>query len=239
MRANSSTFKTKASAMNSRPRPRLMTLALWAALPALTMPQSAWAQAAQPLSGVGAPLYPASPATANTRSTALRGESALDYALNQAVDKMVVELDRNAVPADGQSPTKVTVRLFGADGKPLSTPAFVTIESSGGRILITGARTDEQGPRAMDADKVIPGVQLRVLNGVAEFSLLAPMTPQDVRLRITAGDYEASGTVSFVPEMRELLAAGLIEGVVNLRGKSGGLIQPVRRGDAFEQDLQR
>lgn len=38
--------------------------------------------------------------------------AALDYALNQAVAKMVVELDRNAVPAEGRSPTKVTVRLF-------------------------------------------------------------------------------------------------------------------------------
>jgi hypothetical protein len=239
MRANPTTFKNKAPAMKHSHRPRLITLALWAALPALTMSSSAWAQAAQPISGVGAPLYPASPATANNRSTALRGESALDYALNQAVAKMVVELDRNAVPADGQSPTKVTVRLFGANGKPLTSPAFVTIESSGGRILLTGSKTDEQGPRAMDADKVIPGVQLRVLNGVAEFSLLAPMTPQDVRLRVTAGDNEASGTVSFVPEMREMLAAGLIEGIVNFRGKSSNVILPVRRGDAFEQDLQR
>ena len=239
MRANPPTLKTKAASTHSRHRPCVMTLAIWAAVPALTVSSTAWAQAAQHIAGVGAPLYPASPATANTRSTALRGEAAGDYALNLAVAKMVVELDRNAVPADGQSPTKVTVRLFGASGKPLNSPALVTIESSGGRILLMGSSTDEQGPRAMDADKVIPGVQLRVLNGVAEFSLLAPMTPQDVRLRVTAGDNEASGTVSFVPEMREMLAAGLIEGIVNFRGKSGGVIQPVRRGDAFEQDLQR
>ena len=239
MRANPPTLKTKAAATHSRHRPCVMTLAIWAAVPALTVSPTAWAQAAQPIAGVGAPLYPASPATANTRSTALRGEAAGDYALNLAVAKMVVELDRNAVPADGQSPTKVTVRLFGASGKPLNSPAFVTIESSGGRILLEGSSTDEQGPRAMDADKVIPGVQLRVQNGVAEFFLLAPMTPQDVRLRVTAGDNEASGTVSFVPEMREMLAAGLIEGIVNFRGRSGGVIQPVRRGDAFEQDLQR
>ena len=239
MRANPNFLKQKAQAMKPRHRPRLITLALMAALPALTISSSVWAQAAQPIAGVGAPLYPASPATVNTRSTALRGEAAGDYALNQAVAKMVVELDRSAVPADGQTPTKVTVRLFGANGKPLATPAFVTIESSGGRILLTGARTDEQGPRGLDADKVIPGVQLRVTNGLAEFSLLAPMTPQDVRLRVTAGDTEASGIVSFVPEMREMLAAGLLEGIVNFRGKSSNVIQPVRRGDAFEQDLQR
>ena len=242
-------IKTKAPSMKSPHRPRLLTLAIWAALPALSLSSTAWAQAAQaisgqpisgqPIFGVGAPLYPASPFSANSRPTALRGESMLDYALNQAVANMVVELDRNAVPADGQSPTKVTVRLFGANGKPVPSVTFVTIESSGGRILLAGARTDEQGPLAMDADKVTPGVQLRVLNGVAEFFLLAPMTPQDVRLRVTAGDVEASGTVSFVPEMREMLAAGLIEGIVNFRGKSSHVLQPVRRGDAFEQDLQR
>ena len=43
----------------------------------------------------------------------------VDYAANARVARIVVELDRNGVPADGQSPVRVTLRLFGADGQPV------------------------------------------------------------------------------------------------------------------------
>jgi hypothetical protein len=232
MFADRHAMHSRPSAMSTRHRLSLLSLALAAALPL-----SAVGQGARPMAGTTAPLYPATPSSTAQPPTALRSESAGDFALNRAVTRLIVEVDRNAVPADGQTPTQVTVRLFGDGGKPLSMAAFVTIETTGGRVLLQGARTDEQGPRGLDADKVVPGVQLRVDNGVVQFSLLAPMTPQEVRLRVTAGDFEAEGTVSFVPEMREMLAAGLLEGIVNLRGKGNDVIQPVRRGDVFEQDL--
>ena len=148
----------------------LLSVAICAALPLF-----AFGQAAQPIAGTSAPLYPASPGSTTQGPTLLRGEAAGDFALNRVVNRLVVEVDRDAVPADGQTPTQVTVRLFDASGNPLTSAAFVTIEASGGRVLLPGARTDEQGPRGLDADKVVPGVQLRVENGVAQFSLLAPM----------------------------------------------------------------
>ncbi len=234
MFAESNALSTRPPAMKIRHRLTLLSVALLATLPPLAL-----GQLAQPIPGTTAPLYPATPSTTAAPPTLLRGEGAGNYAMNQAVNQLVVEVDRDAVPADGQTPTQVTVRLFGSDGKPLTSAAFVTIETTGGRVLLPGSRTDELGPRGLDADKVVPGVQLRVENGVAQFSLLAPITPQDVRLRVTAGEHEAQGTLSFVPEMREMLAAGLLEGVINLRGRGSDAIQPVRRGDAFEQDLQR
>lgn len=209
----------------------LLCLALLAA--------QAQGQSAQPLAGSSAPLYPQTPTTTDAAPVTLRGEAAGPYAQNRAVSRLVVEVDRDAVPADGQTPTQVTVRLFDTQGKPLSTAAFITVETSGGRIQLPEARTDELGPRGLDADRVVPGVQLKVEQGVARFSLLAPMTPQDVRLRVTAGDDSAEGVVSFVPELREMLATGLLEGVISLRGKGSDAIQPVRRGDAFERDIQR
>src|SRR5690606_10077124 len=108
------------------------------------------------------------------------------------------------------------------------------------RIRLLGSRTDEFGPGAADADKVTPGVQLAVDDGVAEFDLLAPHEPQDVVLRITAGGQSAEGVIGFLPEMRELLATGLIEGVVNFRNKSNaGLISSVQHHDAFDRDIRR
>jgi hypothetical protein len=100
-----------------------------------------------------------------------------------------------------------------------------------------GAATDEAGPGARDADRTTPGVQLEVRDGVARFSLLAPVSPQDVRLRVTVGGHEAAGMVSFVPDMRQMVAVGLIEGVVNISG-SGGLLEPVRNNDGFEREIR-
>ncbi|MFO1219314.1 MAG: hypothetical protein U1E89_13155 [Burkholderiaceae bacterium] len=174
----------------------------------------------------------------NDKSAVLRGErGGIDYAANAAVGRVIVEVDRDAAPADGQSPVKVKLMLQGRDGKPLQGTAYATIEHSGGRVLLPGARTDEFGPRRADADKSTPGVQIKVEQGEAEFTLLAPAEAQDVRLRVTAGDQQAAGTISFVPELRPMVAAGLAEGIVSLHNRAS--VQPVRRGDAFEQEIER
>jgi hypothetical protein len=182
-------------------------------------------------------LVPLSPEQDAKVPTVFRGEQAgIDYAANGAVSRVLVEVDRDAVPADGQAPVKLHVRLFGRDGQPLKQAVFITIEHSGGRVLLPGARTDEFGPRRQDADRSTPGVQLKVEGGSAEFTLLAPAEAQDVRVRISAGGQEAVGVISFVPEQRPMVAAGLVEGIVNFRNKAV-LSQP-RRNDGFEQEIE-
>lgn len=194
------------------------------------------------VTGVAQPLYPLStpgqpvPGQTSTVFPGTVGE--VDYKANQAAQRVVVEVARNAVPADGQTAVPVTIRVLGADGKPLATPVWATIEHSGGRILLPGARTDEAGPLARDADRVTPGVQVRVSDGVATFSLLAPMAPQDVQLRITVGAQEVSGVVSFVPEMREMVAAGLLEGIINFGRKEHSLLVRPEHEDAFDREIR-
>ncbi|MEG2032942.1 MAG: Ig-like domain-containing protein, partial [Janthinobacterium sp.] len=164
---------------------------------------------------------------------------AADYAINRGVARIVVATDRSDAPADGQSPVKVTVTLFDEHGKPLTGTALLTIEASGGRILLPGARTDELGPERRDVDKVTPGTQLTVENGEASFSLLAPATPQDVLLRVSAGAVAAQGTISFLPELRDMLAVGLIDGIISKRSLSSSDISPSRFNDGFERDIVR
>ena len=168
-----------------------------------------------------------------------QGIGPVDYAANAAVERIVVELDRNGVPADGQSAVAVTVRLFGRDGQPLRTRAFATLEASGGRLLLPGARTDELGPGRLDADRVTPGSQLLVEGGVARFTLLAPADPMDVRLRVTAGREQAEGVVSFLPELRDLIAVGLIEGVIHFGNRATTQLAQPRAADVFEREIRR
>ncbi len=163
----------------------------------------------------------------------------VDYGVNALVDRIVVELDRNGVPADGQSRVRLTVRLLTKDGKQATNDAFVTIEASGGRLLLPGAQTDELGAGGRDLERVIPGTQLKVVAGRGEFELLAPAEPMDVQVRVTAGREQASGTVQFLPELRDLLAVGLIEGVIHFgRGSNAQLAAP-RNADVFEQEIRK
>ena len=226
-----------------RNMPRVSVLAC--ALAAVTLPAAAQNVGSStrftPVLGDASTLYPRSLTSTDAPPEVLAARSGqVDYAANRGVDRVSVEVDRDGVPADGQTPVHITVHLLDGEGKPVAGKAFVTIEHSGGRIRLPGSRTDEFGPGAADADKVTPGIQLEVENGVAEFDLIAPHDPQDVVLRITSGGETAQGTIGFLPEMRDLLATGLIEGVVNFRNKSNAsLISPVVRQDAFDRDIRR
>ena len=116
-----------------------------------------------PVLGQGEPLYPQSPQSPAQPPRPLDAQpGAVDYRANKAVDRVVVEVDRNGVPADGQSGVRVVVQLFDANGQPLAGEAFATIEHSGGRLRLPGAATDELGPGRQDADRVTSGVQLPV-----------------------------------------------------------------------------
>jgi hypothetical protein len=192
------------------------------------------APAYTPVLPTDAQLLPRQPADAYAPGRSDDGVMGRGADAAGAVSRIVVEADRNGVPADGQSAVEFVVRLFDADGKPVAS-GFATIEHSAGRILLPGARTDELGPRGRDADRAVPGVQLPIIDGVARFKLLAPAEAQDVRVRVTAGGRQASGLVTFVPEMRDMIAAGLVEGIVDFRDKA--LVGASRTGDGFERQL--
>lgn len=197
-------------------------------------------------------------APTNATGSSFRGESTLpplgtapqvfpgssnggvDYRANAQVARLVVEVEKNDMLADGVSPNRITIRALDAKGNIILNPIgklFATIEVSGGRILIDGAKTDEFGPGRRDADRVIPGTQAELKNGSVTVTLLAPFEPQDVRVRVTVGSAVAQGVVSYVPELREFVAAGLLEGIYAARSKSN--ISPTRIGDGFEKELRR
>ncbi|MFO1246500.1 MAG: hypothetical protein U1E71_15145 [Ramlibacter sp.] len=232
-----------------KPQPKMPRLSLLAAACLLAGP--AWADSTPPRGSPrdvaytaldvvgGQPLYPQVAGEAAPpqvlRAGGVVAAANTSYGANAAVARLVVEVARNGVPADGQSEVPITLRLFGTDGQPLAGEAFVTVEHSGGRIRLPGARTDELGPMARDADRATPGIQLPVRGGVAQLLLLAPAEAQDVRLRVTAGSQEAAGSIRFVPEMRDMIAAGLVEGIVGLNRRVS--ISPARQGDGFEQEI--
>ncbi len=228
-------FTMNASQVSSSYRSTARPVALACALACATLSSAVWAQAAF------APLQPAPLASPQTTPpSVLRGPiSGIDYSVNAQIARVAVEVEKDGLPADGQSTNQVTVRLFDKNGAPLQGEALITIEHSAGRVLIPGAKTDELGPGRLDVDKITPGVQLKVTNGVGRFNLLAPVEPTDVKLRITAGSAVANGTIAYLADLREMVAAGLIDGIINWKKKSDASITPVRIDDGFERELNR
>lgn len=162
----------------------------------------------------------------------------IDYAANSQVGLIRVTVAQNSLPADGQTPARMAITVLDFNGQPLKGDVFVTVEASAGRIQIPGAATDELSPGRTDVDRISRGTQVKVTDGRAEILLLAPFQPQDVTVRMTAGKAQAQGVISFVPELREMLAVGLVEGIIRFDGNSPLQLTDARRDDGFEREIR-
>ena len=158
--------------------------------------------------------------------------------LKDGIARITVEVDRNNVPADGQSPVKLRIRAFDADNQGVMGESFVNVEVSAGRLQLPGARSDEKGLFPADLNPLEPGMRVALTNGHAEVLLLAPPTPQTVELRVSAGPVRVEGQIDFVPELRDMIAAGFVEGVISLRRDRSLRLDEARPSDGFEDQIQ-
>ena len=150
---------------------------------------------------------------------------------------LVVEVDRDGVPADGQSP----VRRARAPARP-GRPAAGGPQLRHGRTLrrppAAARRTHRRvGPaRPRRRPRHSPACSWRWRTAGAVHA--AGARPR----RRTCGCASAPATSvgrrhdQLRARLRPMVAAGLIEGVIQFRNKVS--VQPTRRGDAFEQEIQ-
>ncbi len=101
-------------------------------------------------------------------------------------------------PADGHSSMHLTVSLLDHAGQPVTSLTRVRIETSLGRLQSPG------GAQAAAFEIAVP-------QGVAELDLLAPVTAGEALIRVASGAVRVQGQVSFVPELRPLIAVGIVE----------------------------
>jgi large repetitive protein len=153
------------------------------------------------------------------------------------VSKVEVKLDRSSAPADGLGIVRVSIKLLDASGSMLRGEIPVLLETSRGRILAAGQSISAL-ETAIDRDRTAVGVQALVVNGELTVDVVAPTEPGEAIVRITAGAIQQSAVIDFVPHVRELIAVGLVEGIINI-GKKRSALEPVRPGDGFEQEIRR
>jgi uncharacterized repeat protein (TIGR01451 family) len=128
--------------------------------------------------------------------------------------------------ADGATAVAVTVALSDAHGLAVTARTQVTLQSSLGQW---------QTP---DLDTRQPGTQVFVEGGEGSFLLLPPAQPGKAEIQIVGGTVKASAALEFTPNLRPMIAAGIVEGVINLRSLNPSALQPSQSGDVFERQIR-
>jgi len=142
------------------------------------------------------------------------------------IGKIKIVLPAGEQFADGMTPVKVVVLVQDDQGVPVTARTIVTLDSSLGRWQVTDLNPDE------------PGVQTVIENGAAEFTLLPPQEPGDAKIMVNSGILRDSAVVPFLPSLRPMLAAGIIEGRLNLRNLNLNHVLASTAADGFEQELR-
>ena len=156
-----------------------------------------------------------------------RGSASVKVVAPGKPGKIVIELPKGGGIADGKTAVKIGIRLVDDNGVPVNVRAPVTLEASKGRWL------------AEDLDPKAPGVQVFVEDGHGEFLLSPPLEPGESMVYASSGALKSQARLDFLPEMRDMIATGVIEGVINARNLSTRALVPARESDAFDAELRQ
>ena len=129
--------------------------------------------------------------------------------------------------SDVPQPLTVRLRLLDEEGLPVNTRLPITLEIKGAQWLET------------DLDPVELGLQLFVQDGVGRFKVRPPLNAGDVILTAMHGPLKSQATVKFLPNLRPMVAAGVVEGAVAMRKLDPAQLSNVRDPDSFEKIIQR
>lgn len=131
-----------------------------------------------------------------------------------------------SIEANGRTPLHVKIRLTDAKGVPVTSRTYLTLDAVQGVW------------QTKDLDSKEPGVQVVMENGLAEFDLLPPTHPGQENLRVMSGILKAEHNVAYLPELRPLLASGIVEGALNMHSLNASQLTPVTAQDGFERQIQ-
>ena len=148
------------------------------------------------------------------------------YAPNQIADITTVN-QSNTVEADGISEYQVVIRLNDTDHGQYAAPATVSLDTDIGTIV------SNQPAHGKDQ----AGIQMMAEGGELLVSVRAPTNPGKGNLVVKAGNLQKIIPIQFVPQLRPMIAAGIVEGAISFNNL-GSTIESVSNNDGFEQELR-
>jgi uncharacterized repeat protein (TIGR01451 family) len=155
----------------------------------------------------------------------VRGSQSINVIAPGKAGKLEIDAPQTAI-ADFKTPVKIKIRLVDDNGVPVTTRTQLTLEADQGRFENKDLNPNE------------PGVQAFMEGGTAEFTLIPPGNPKDGIVRVNAGILQREVKIAFLPELRPLIGAGIIEGVLDFTKAGKVNVNSPNAGDAFERELR-
>ena len=156
----------------------------------------------------------------------VRGETGLKLVAPGSLGKIVIDAPASA-SADGTTPIEVKISLTDDKGVPVTTRTAVTLSTNLGRF------------EAVDLNPAEPGVQVFLQNGGGVFRMVPAGDPGDATITVVAGNLREQKKVAFVPHLRPLTGAGIIEGAFRFNSLSLKNMVAAQQRDGFEQQITR
>ena len=154
-----------------------------------------------------------------------RGTAQINVMAPGPLAALVIDAPKQPI-ADGATAITVSVSLRDAEGLPVVPRTQITLQASLGQW-----QTPDLDPRQA-------GTQVFVEGGRGNFLLLPPAQPGKVEITAASGTVKTGVSVEFTPNLRPMIAAGIVEGTINLRNLNPQALQPAQSGDVFERQIQ-
>jgi len=154
-----------------------------------------------------------------------RGTQKIEVIAPSKLGRLRIDISKNTFTADGKTPVKITVQLTDSSDVPVTVRTPITLEATNGIWMVK-----DLNPRE-------PGTQVFIEGGHAEYELMPPMEPGGSMIRVSSGGVSFERKIEFVPELRPMIAAGIVEYQVNFGSLGHNAIQP-SLNDGFEHELQ-
>ncbi|MEO1021086.1 MAG: OmpA family protein [Bacteroidota bacterium] len=155
----------------------------------------------------------------------VRGEETIQVFVPGDLFKIDIQIYENHIPANGLDAAKVRIRLLDANHIKIGAPTQLTLDVDYGQWNVNDLNPNE------------PGTQILVENGELFAELRSMTDPKTTRVRANVGVIETEEVVHFVPDLRPLIAAGIIEGTIRLNQSVN--VSSALEDDGFERELQQ
>lgn len=142
--------------------------------------------------------------------------------------KILLSVSAAQAPADGRSLLKLKVEIFDAAGQAYLKPIKLLIETSLGSLQGVDSAFSAADTFGTPKSVEISQLQIALNSGVAELVLQAPRVPGDSLIRVSSGAVAVQGEIAFLPDLRDMLVVGIVEGAINFskaKGPSAGDIK--------------
>jgi len=153
-----------------------------------------------------------------------RGGQDISVIAPDSLGEIAIDLPASA-RADQRMPIAVAIRLTDGKGVPVTARTQVTLEADRGRWI-----DDDLNPSE-------PGTQVFLEGGTAEFRLMPPADPGVARIRVSASNLVREARLTLLPELRPMIALGIVEGVLDFTKRGKLAIDQMPAGAAFETEL--